>query len=173
MDVMANLYAEESMTILNPDDPPIIEVKQCNPAEIVIADWRMLQGIFTGVSLSRADAKLVDNALTPSIARQIALERDLAVWSSWDGNLNLVGLAEYSEVKGLSVMIPWVIVVLNVIITVNSMFERRENGHLSSVGLNLILEESLCRLQSWVRRWRSRIPHGSWRIPGHSGSSSG
>jgi len=127
-----------SMTILNPDDPPIIEVKQCNPAEIVIADWRMLQGILTGVSLSRTDAKLVDNALTPSIARQIALERDLAVWSSWDGNLNLVGLAEYSEAKGLSVMIPWVIVVLNVVITMlNSMFERRkEIAILSSVGLN-------------------------------------
>jgi hypothetical protein len=52
--------------------------------------------------------------------------------------VNQVGLAEYSEAKGLSVMIPWVIVVLNVIITMlNSMFERRrEIAVLSSVGLN-------------------------------------
>ena len=125
-------------TVLNPDDPPIIEVKQCDPSEIVIADWRILQGALTGVSLSRTDARLVDNALAPGIARQIALERDLAVWFSWGGNVNKVGLAEYSEAKGLSVMIPWVIVVLNVIITMlNSMFERRrEIAILSSVGLN-------------------------------------
>jgi hypothetical protein len=101
-------------------------------------NYETAKEVFGAISLSRIDVKLQSPNSAPSLSRQIALERDLSVWYSFAGVANQVVLGGYTEAKGLSVMIPWVIVMVNVIITMlNSMFERKkEIGILSSVGLN-------------------------------------
>jgi hypothetical protein len=100
--------------------------------------YEVAQEVFGAISLSRINVKLQNPSLAGTLSRQIALERDLSVWYSFNGIVNQVVLGGYTEAKGLSVMIPWIIVMVNVIITMlNSMFERRkEIGILSSIGLN-------------------------------------
>jgi ABC-type lipoprotein release transport system permease subunit len=121
-----------------PGSPPTIVVERCRAAEVIVMNYEAAQEVFGAISLSRIDVKLQSPNSAGSLSRQIALERDLSVWYSFAGTVNQVGLGGYTEAKGLSVMIPWIIVMVNVIITMlNSMFERRkEIGILSSVGLN-------------------------------------
>ncbi len=123
--------------VLIPTETPIIEVQPCDSSEVIVMNWKMAK-LFGGVFLSRIDVHLVDPNLTLSIARQIALERDLLVWSSHDGQMYKTGLGEYMETSGVSIIIPWIIVILNVVITMmNAIFERRrEIAIFSSVGLN-------------------------------------
>ena len=119
-------------------DPPTIQVEPCDPSEVIVINWRTSLEFFQLVSLSRVDVGLHNPSSMLSLARRIALERDLWVWSSYDGVVHRVGLGEYLEAKGMPIMIPWIIVVLNVVITMlNSLFERRkEIAILSSLGLN-------------------------------------
>jgi hypothetical protein len=115
---------------------PVVVVESCDSSEVIVMDWQASK-LFE-VFLSRVDVQLIDPNLTLPIARQIALERDLWVWSSFEGQVHKTGLGEYMETKGHSIMIPWVIVILNVvIIMLNAIFDRRrEISILSSVGLN-------------------------------------
>ncbi|MBM3291883.1 FtsX-like permease family protein, partial [Candidatus Bathyarchaeota archaeon] len=64
--------------------------------------------------------------------------RGYQAWSASPSGSTLYRLGSYIEGKGLPLIIPWAIVVLNVIVTMlNSLFERRrEISILSSVGLN-------------------------------------
>lgn len=123
--------------VMQNTEKPTIEIEPCDSSEVVIMNWKTAN-LFGGVLLSRIDVQLVDPKLALSIARQIALERDLLVWSSYDGQIYKMGLGEYLETSGSSIIIPWIIVILNVIITMlNAIFERRkEIAILSSVGLN-------------------------------------
>lgn len=119
-------------------DPPTIGMEPCDPSEVIVINWRTSLEFFQTVFLSRVDIGLRDPDSMLSLARRIALERDLLVWSAYDGMVRRVGLAEYLEAKGMPIMIPWIIVVSNVVITMlNSLFERRkEIAILSSLGLN-------------------------------------
>jgi hypothetical protein len=73
-----------------------------------------------------------------SLARRIALEKEYSVWGSVGGQLYLARLGSYIEARGLSILVPWGIVISNVlIITVNSIYARRKEVFiLSAVGLN-------------------------------------
>jgi hypothetical protein len=119
-------------------DPPTIVVETCDPSEVIVIDWRTSLEFFQAVSLSRVDIGLSDPSSILAVARRVVLERDLLAWSSYGGTVRRVGLGEYLEAKGMPVMIPWIIVVLNVVVTMlNSLFERRrEISILSSLGLN-------------------------------------
>jgi hypothetical protein len=66
------------------------------------------------------------------------LERDYWIWSSVENQVIFEGLTTFIEFKGFPILIPWIIVVLNVIITMlNAVFERRREMYiLSAVGLN-------------------------------------
>ena len=71
-------------------------------------------------------------------AERLALERGYLSWANTIEGYFSYRLGNYFQGKGASLVIPWIIVVLNVIITMlNSLFERRgEIEILSSVGLN-------------------------------------
>lgn len=135
-DVDGNLILPQKLFITD-DDPPTLEVEPCNTDEIIILNYPTAQKL-GGVSISRINAQIVDSDQALSLSRQIALERDLWVWASFNGQINVVGLGEYIEAKGLPVLIPWIIVAMNVVITMlNSIYERRkEIAIFSSIGLN-------------------------------------
>jgi ABC-type lipoprotein release transport system permease subunit len=123
--------------VIQNGERPTIVIEPCDASEVIVMNWKTAN-LFGGIFLSRIDVQLVDPNLALSIARQIALERDLLVWSAYDGQIYKTGLGEYLETSGISILIPWVIVILNVVITMmNAIFERRrEIAILSSVGLN-------------------------------------
>ena len=68
----------------------------------------------------------------------MALIQGYSVWYSSGREVFHALLGSFIESRGLSVLIPWVIVILNVVITMlNSIYEyRREITTLSAVGLN-------------------------------------
>jgi ABC-type lipoprotein release transport system permease subunit len=113
-------------------------VESCAPSEVVVTNWRTALKLSYHVFLSRIDVLAEASVSLLPFARQIALERDYWVWAAEDGHINRLGLMTYLEAKGVSVFIPWSIVILNVVFTmVNAIYERRrELVILSSVGLN-------------------------------------
>jgi hypothetical protein len=90
------------------------------------------------VGVTRVDVIVREGTDVSSFAERLALERGYWVWSISGGAVHFVRLGEYLEGKGLPLVIPWIIVVLNVIVTMlNSMYERKEDILiLSSVGVN-------------------------------------
>ena len=84
------------------------------------------------------DIQVKDTQSILPLARHITLERDYWVWASTGGQVYFTGLKSYVEAKGLPVLVPWLIVIFNVVTTMmNAIFERqREIAILSSIGLN-------------------------------------
>ena len=109
----------------------------CEPSEVAVVNLRTASKL-SGIFLSRIDVIAADNVDIIQFARQVALERDYWVWAAAGGKINLLGVMSYLEAKGISVFIPWLIVVLNVVIVMlNAVYERRRDvAILSSVGLN-------------------------------------
>jgi hypothetical protein len=112
-------------------------IKQCEPSEVLLMDWETATQL-SSVALSRVAMAPDAPATTLPLARRIALERSLWVWSALDGRVFVTSLAEYVEAKGLTIAIPWIIVIMAVVVTMlNAIYERRrEVAILSSVGLN-------------------------------------
>jgi hypothetical protein len=112
-------------------------VELCEPSEYVIVHISDALSV-TLVGISRVAIKVDDGVDARSFAERLALERGYAAWSASAEGLYTAHLGVYFEGKGLPLMVPWAIVVLNVVVTMlNSMFERRREIHiLSSVGLN-------------------------------------
>ncbi len=125
-------------TVIIPGNPPIIMVESCDPSEVVITTTQVAQEMSIAVGLSRIRVLLEEPSYALSLGRRVALERDLLVWSLDGSKVYRMLVGEYTEAKGLSIMVPWIIVMLNVVITMwNAVFERRkEVAILSSVGLN-------------------------------------
>lgn len=115
----------------------LVSLTSCKPTEVIITTWRFASEIPV-VFISRIDVSLKDFQSAYELSRRIALEQDLGIWVSTgkQGYKTIVG--SYVEAKGISVLILWIIVILNVIIVMlNSIFERRrEIFVLSAVGLN-------------------------------------
>ncbi len=120
------------------DVPPKYEVVLCDPSEIVITTWQAALTPGSWIFLSRIDVLVKETEDILPLARRMALERDYWVWASVGGQVYLTSLKSYFEAKGLPVMIPWLIVIFNVVTTMlNAIFERRrEISILSSIGLN-------------------------------------
>jgi ABC-type lipoprotein release transport system permease subunit len=117
------------------------EISPCDPSEVVVTNWQTalkLHSVGAPIFISRINAVLDDSIDLLPFASQIALERDYWVWTTVDGQIHLVGLIPHLEAKGLSIFIPWLIVILNVIIVmINTIYERkREVVILSSIGFN-------------------------------------
>ena len=113
-------------------------VVPCEPSEVVVMDWQTAMKFSFHVFLSRIDLRVETAVEALAFARWIALERDYWAWSSEEEHVTRVGIMPYLETKGAFIFIPWLIVILNVVITmINAIYERRrEMVILSSVGLN-------------------------------------
>jgi len=137
-DLDGSPYIPKKLVDINPEgEVPQYVVERCEPSEYVIVHISdALRVALVGVS--RVAIKVDDGVDTRSFAERLALERGYAAWSASAEGLYTAHLGVYFEGKGLPLMVPWAIVVLNVVVTMlNSMFERRREIHiLSSVGLN-------------------------------------
>ena len=92
------------------------------------------------VFVSRIDVELEPGVDAETLAKSMALSREYRFWVSTDGKVHLAYMGGMVGGKGLSILIPWMIVILNVFATMmNAMYERRgEITILSSIGLNPI-----------------------------------
>jgi hypothetical protein len=116
---------------------PQIVVELCEPSEYVIVHYSTsLSLALTGIT--RIAVSVGPGNEAEAFAERLALERGYLAWSSSAEGIHLASLGSFFEGKGMPLLVPWAIVVLNVVLTMlNSMFERREEIHiLSSVGLN-------------------------------------
>jgi ABC-type lipoprotein release transport system permease subunit len=131
-------YLPSKLVNLDPlGEKPQIVVEPCEPSEFVIVHY------FTALSLALTGVTRIAVSVGPgydagAFAERLALERGYLAWSSSPEGIHLASLGSFFEGKGMPLLVPWAIVVLNVVLTMlNSMFERREEIHiLSSVGLN-------------------------------------
>lgn len=116
---------------------PEFILEQCRPSEVVVLHIsNALKMSLVGVIRSAIAVKDGYNAYT--FAERLALERGYWAWSGSSEGVKFARLGSYLEGKGLPLIVPWGIVILNVVVTMlNSMYERRREIHiLSSVGLN-------------------------------------
>jgi hypothetical protein len=137
-DLDGSPYIPKKLVDINPEgEVPHYVVERCEPSEYVIVHISDALRIAL-VGISRVAIKVDGGVDTRLLAERLALERGYAAWSASAEGLYAAHLGVYFEGKGLPLMVPWAIVVLNVVITMlNSMFERRREIHiLSSVGLN-------------------------------------
>jgi hypothetical protein len=118
-------------------DPIIIEVQICSEAEVVITTLETALRI-NRVHVSRIDVGLEPGADLETIGKSMALSREYRVWISEGGESHITYMGSQIGGKGFPIVVPWAIVILNVVTTMlNSMFERRrEIDILSSIGLN-------------------------------------
>lgn len=137
-DLDAEPYAPRKLVNISPEgEPPRYMVSPCEPDEVVLTH------ISTALSLPLVGIMRVGIAVDEGVdvhayAARLALERGYMAWSSSREGIYLSRLGGYFEGRGLPLIVPWVIVVLNVLVTtLNSIYERRGEIHiLSSVGLN-------------------------------------
>ncbi len=119
------------------EETPYYVWEPCEPSEVAFLHISDALRIPI-VRISRVSMKLVEGVDAPEFAERLALERGYWAWSASVDGVILARLGRYLEGKGLPLLVPWGIVVLNVVVTVlNSMYERKKEIHiLSSVGLN-------------------------------------
>ena len=137
-DLDGSPYLPSRLVNLNPEgEIPQYAVEPCAPSEYVIVHVSDALRIAL-VGISRVAITVNGGVDVNAFAERLALERGYNAWSASADGVYLARLSSYIEGKGLPLMVPWAIVVLNVVITMlNSMFERRKEIHiLSSVGLN-------------------------------------
>ncbi|MFQ6053439.1 MAG: FtsX-like permease family protein, partial [Candidatus Bathyarchaeia archaeon] len=131
-------YLPKKLVNINPEgEAPYFVVEPCEPREVVVTHLSTaLEMPFVGVV--RVAVAVEEDVDVNAFAERLALERGYRAWASSEEGVYSVHLGSYLEGKGLPLMVPWGIVVLNVVVTMlNSMYERRREVHiLSSVGLN-------------------------------------
>ena len=131
-------YLPNKWTNISPlGEPGRYILKPCDPAEIIILSVNNALIVPT-TGIQRLGLKLNDISKGLEIAERLSLERGFKSTAVFPDEQISVRLGNYFEGKGFSLVIPWAIVVLNVVITMmNSMYERRgEIEILSSIGLN-------------------------------------
>jgi len=109
----------------------------CETFETIVTTWTTALR-FPGVFLSRVAAQVKEAKTILPLARRIVLEREYWVWGALGGQVYFARLESYIEARGLTILIPWIMVIFNVVITViNSIYERRNEVFvLSATGLN-------------------------------------
>ncbi len=114
-----------------------VEAVSCLPQEVVITTLNSSMAL-GDVQVSRLGIELSDTVDSEVIGKGMALAREFRIWVSDGETVHLAYMGDAIAGKGLPLLIPWGIVVLNVVTTMlNSMYERRkEINILSSIGLN-------------------------------------
>ncbi|UCD45489.1 MAG: ABC transporter permease [Candidatus Bathyarchaeota archaeon] len=118
-------------------DIPLIDAVTCDPVMVAITTVDTALRI-RGVDVSRIGLELEKGVDAEVLGKSMALTREYRFWVSSGGVVRLAQMEDLLGGKGLPLLVPWTIVVLNVVATMmNTMYERRrEIGILSSVGLN-------------------------------------
>ncbi len=109
----------------------------CSPDEVLWFSTKTGENM-TALQLLRINILLQDGVDLLEFARSTALNRGFRAWASTSSGVYLAELTGYFEGKGLPIIIPWVIVVLNVVVTMmNAYYERRHEVMIySSIGMN-------------------------------------
>lgn len=131
-------YAPDKWVNTNPDgEVPNWVIQDCEGSEVVIMSTETAIDL-PMVGIQRIALEPREGVEVEGFAERLALERGYRAYASTPDHYVTVRLGNYFEGRGLSLIIPWAIVVLNVVITMlNSLYERRgEIEILSSVGLN-------------------------------------
>jgi hypothetical protein len=109
----------------------------CDPSEVLVVNQA------TGANVSRIWINRINLVFEEGhdvlgFASSTALNRGFRVWASSAEGVYLAELAGYFQGKGLPILVPWLIVVLNVVVTMlNSYYERRHDVSIySSIGMN-------------------------------------
>ena len=112
-------------------------LEESEPNEILIMNIQQAVRYPT-VGIQRIAVKINPEFNSTGFAERLALERGYLAWANTLESYTSYRLGNYFQGKGATLIIPWAIVVLNVVVTMlNSLFERRnEIEILSSVGLN-------------------------------------
>lgn len=131
-------YLSEKWVNTNPgDEAPVWVLHDVEPIEQVITTLETAEKMPL-IGVQRIGVTLSSGYSVDGFAERLALERGYLSYSSTLDGFTSFRLGNYFEGKGMSLVIPWVIVVLNVVVTMlNSLFERRKEIEiLSSIGLN-------------------------------------
>ncbi len=131
-------YLSEKWVNLSPEgENPTWVIEEVETSEQMIVNLDIISS-FPLVDVRRIGFTLESSFSEDEFAERLALERGYLAYSSTDESFSFYRLGNYFEGKGASLIIPWMIVVLNVVVTMlNSMFERRKEIEiLSSIGLN-------------------------------------
>ncbi|MFP3950851.1 MAG: FtsX-like permease family protein, partial [Candidatus Bathyarchaeia archaeon] len=109
----------------------------CEAEEVIITSLES-EPILSSMFLNRISLLLSEEVDSDEFARILAIDKGLRAWASTARGVYLSKIGGYFEGKGLPVVIPWIIVVLNVVVTMlNSYYERRgEMTIYSSIGMN-------------------------------------
>lgn len=131
-------YAPDKWVNTNPEgEMPNWVIQDCEGSEVVIMNTETAIEL-PMVGIQRIAMEPREGVEVEGFAERLALERGYRAYASTPDHYVTIRLGNYFEGRGLSLIIPWAIVVLNVVITMlNSLYERRgEIEILSSVGLN-------------------------------------
>jgi len=112
-------------------------IDPCEPATIVLLNIATAQGFPGALSVSRLSV-VSDSVKIPNLARQIALARDLWVWTSVDGKIQSIHLASYIETQGGFLVVPLALVGLNLGAAIYMAISerKRETMTLSTLGVD-------------------------------------
>jgi ABC-type lipoprotein release transport system permease subunit len=133
-----SIYLPSKLVNLNPgSDIPTWLPQPCEPSEVVVMHLDdALQIPLVGVT--RVAMLVEEGVELTTLAERLAIERGYWVWSINNYKVSYFRVGEYFEGRGLPLIIPWIIVVMNVVVTMlNSLYERKKDIYiLSSIGVN-------------------------------------
>lgn len=137
-DLDGSPYLPSKLVNVNPAaDLPDYRLMLCEPQEVVVTHLEAALGMPL-IRIARVNVLVEEDVDVNSFGERLALERGYWAWSASDDGVVFSRLGSYTEGRGFPLVVPWCIVVLNVVVTMtNSMYDRRkEISILSSVGLN-------------------------------------
>ncbi len=135
--ILPRKIIEQIRVVLDGPDLVVEAIAPCSPDEVIITNIESSVNM-TLLKLTRLNLVLEPGADAEEYARTTALNRGFRAWASTGTGVYLAQLTGYFGGKGLPIVIPWVIVVLNVIVTMmNAYYERRQEVLIfSSIGMN-------------------------------------
>lgn len=109
----------------------------CSPDEVVILTIDSLVED-SGIPLNSLNLILKEGWDPVDYAQKTALNRGVRTWASTGQGVYFAYVSQYFQGKGFPIILPWIIVVLNVLVTMlNSYYERRKEIDIySSIGMN-------------------------------------
>ncbi len=137
VDLDGSSYLPNRWVNINPYDEPDWVLETCEPQETIILNVATSLR-FSLVGVQRISLQMGPETELQVFAQRLALVRGYLAYASTLDGFWVIRLGNYFEGKGFTLIIPWAIVVLNVVVTMlNALYERRKEIEiLSSVGLN-------------------------------------
>ncbi len=137
-DIDGSTYLPGKEVNINPEgEPRLYETRPCEPDEVVVTHISRAIEI-SMVKMSRVVVGVRDDVDVNEFAVRLTLERGFPTWATSEEGVFHARLGTYIESKGRSLVVLFVIVVLNIVMTMlNSLYERKGEIYvLSTVGLN-------------------------------------